>query len=263
MISVIVPVVRPEKAQRCIEAIKKHRGGVTHEIVVENDTERIGCPQMVKKLADRAFFDWVMFLGDDTIPQDGFMANAIKHIFDLPDEWGMIGLEARHGLLPARAPDGRPGCLRWLAAAILGRDAFAADRDDDLGAAGPFVAGRDLQPPGRCIRFPHRLLREGQRDRAAPRTAPMSEVDRPASYLAGVHGEAIPREHQALAAGPRPDERSPDDGAGGGTPRRLGPHELRRRRSGCCLRSSLRRARPGARITGTTSRCATTWRSDA
>ena len=92
MISVIVPVVRPEKAQRCIEAIKKHSGGITHEIVVEEDTERIGCPKMVKKLADRAFFDWVMFLGDDTIPQDGFMANAIKHIDDLPDEWGMIGL---------------------------------------------------------------------------------------------------------------------------------------------------------------------------
>jgi hypothetical protein len=92
MISVIIPVVRPDKAQRCIEAIKKHSGGIVHEIVTENDTDKIGCPKMVKKLADQTFFDWVMFLGDDTIPQEGFMQNAVAHIDKLPDEWGMIGL---------------------------------------------------------------------------------------------------------------------------------------------------------------------------
>ena len=96
MISVIIPVVRPDKAQRCIEAVRKHSGGVVHEIVVEEDTDRLGCPRMVKRLTDRAFFDWVMFLGDDTVPQEGFMAEAVKHIAEFPDEWGMVGLNDCH-----------------------------------------------------------------------------------------------------------------------------------------------------------------------
>ena len=107
MISVLLPVVRPEKAQRCIEAIRKNSDGVVHEIVREEDAERIGCPKMVKKLADRAFFDWVLFLGDDTIPQEGFMAEAIKHIDDLPDGWGLIGLNDLHW-------DGNVVATHWL-----------------------------------------------------------------------------------------------------------------------------------------------------
>lgn len=107
MISVIIPVVRPDKAERCIEAVRRHSGSVVHEIVAQEDTERVGCPAMVKRLTDRTYFDWVMFLGDDTIPQEGFMAEAIKHIDDLPDGWGMIGLNDQHW-------DGNVVATHWL-----------------------------------------------------------------------------------------------------------------------------------------------------
>ena len=96
MISIILPVIRPDKAKRCIAAIKKHAGNITFELVTAVDNDRIGCPKMVKELVKETNFDWVMFLGDDTIPQENFMANAVAHINDLPDGWGLIGLNDGH-----------------------------------------------------------------------------------------------------------------------------------------------------------------------
>ena len=81
MISVIIPYIRPEKAQRCIDALKTvclsdlgPDWADVVEIIAEEDKERIGCPKMVKKLTDRAKYDRILFLGDDTIPQQGMMA---------------------------------------------------------------------------------------------------------------------------------------------------------------------------------------------
>lgn len=92
MISIIVPVIRPENTKRLFEAIDKHSDGIRYEIVTDEDTERIGCPRMVEKLVVRTNYDWVMFLGDDTIPQFGFMSEAVKQIDNLSCGWGMIGL---------------------------------------------------------------------------------------------------------------------------------------------------------------------------
>ena len=58
-ISIIIPVVRPEKAKRCIEAIKKHIGISNYEIIDEEDTDRIGCPKMVKRLVKKTKYDKV------------------------------------------------------------------------------------------------------------------------------------------------------------------------------------------------------------
>ena len=96
MISIIIPVIRKEKFERCVKAIIKNSDGIVYEIVAEKDEKRIGCPKMVKTLTRLSKYDWVMFLGDDTIPQEGFLKNAVKEIDNLPDKWGMIGLNDQH-----------------------------------------------------------------------------------------------------------------------------------------------------------------------
>jgi GT2 family glycosyltransferase len=97
MISIIIPIIRPESAERCISAIKKNIGLPIdqYEIVSEMDTHEAGCPEMVKKLTEKAKYDLVMFLGDDTIPEPGFMKYALEAMESLPDAWGVVGLNTK------------------------------------------------------------------------------------------------------------------------------------------------------------------------
>lgn len=111
MISIIIPVIRPEKAQRCIEAIKQNADGLDYEIVAEVDANGIGCPAMVEHLVSQAKGDLIMFLGDDTIPQPGFLRAALEAMNTLHDGWGVVGLNTQ---------DDRPGVgfnprAHWLA----------------------------------------------------------------------------------------------------------------------------------------------------
>jgi len=94
-VSVCIPIIRPEKAKYCIDAIQKHAPGV--EIVSDVDIDRIGCPKMLKRLVERARHDLICFLGDDTIPQEGFLDEALKAMAELPDGWGLVGLSDETG----------------------------------------------------------------------------------------------------------------------------------------------------------------------
>jgi len=58
-VSVCIPIIRPEKAKYCIDAIQKHANGV--EIVSDVDIDRIGCPKMLKRLVERARHDLIFF----------------------------------------------------------------------------------------------------------------------------------------------------------------------------------------------------------
>ena len=93
MISIIIPVIRPIKAERCKEAILLNAGipKSQYEIITEEDAARIGAPKMVKKLTDSCQGDLVCFLGDDTIPQKDFLKNALKTMATLPEGWGLVG----------------------------------------------------------------------------------------------------------------------------------------------------------------------------
>lgn len=95
-VSIIIPIIRPEKAERCIAAVHKNIGIEDYEIVSKEDTERIGCPKMIKQLVELTKYNLIMFLGDDTIPQPGFMKNAVKAMNSLPDGWGLVGLNDGH-----------------------------------------------------------------------------------------------------------------------------------------------------------------------
>lgn len=94
-VSVIIPVVRPDKAKRCIEALNLHCPGV--EIVTEVDSAGVGCPMMVEMLTKKTSRQKVMFLGDDTIINAGALQNALKKMETLPDGWGVVGLHTKPG----------------------------------------------------------------------------------------------------------------------------------------------------------------------
>jgi GT2 family glycosyltransferase len=105
-VSIIIPVVRREKAFRCMDAIRQNAGipEEQYEIIWEEDTDHIGAPRMVEKLVAKTKHDLVMFLGDDTIPQPDFLAQALTAMEKLPDGWGLVGLN-----------DGKWDCAHWLA----------------------------------------------------------------------------------------------------------------------------------------------------
>jgi hypothetical protein len=112
--------------------------GIPCEIVALQDIDGIGCPKMVEKLVALSKYEWIMFLGDDTIPGTGFLLHAFDAIQDLPDHWGVVGLNTQ---------DDRPGCgcnekAHWMAhkkmlGLIPGGDFFSTEYnhcygDDEL-----------------------------------------------------------------------------------------------------------------------------------
>ncbi|MBD3337157.1 MAG: hypothetical protein GF355_16720 [Candidatus Eisenbacteria bacterium] len=111
-VSIIIPVIRPESARRCVEAIRRNAGPglepeADYEILAEPDTNRIGCPRMVKRLTARSRGEMVLFLGDDTLPQNGFLAKALEAMASLPGGWGMVGLNDR-------VHDGNHTATHWM-----------------------------------------------------------------------------------------------------------------------------------------------------
>lgn len=97
-ISIVIPVIRPAGFARCRAAIAgSGLAPEQYEIVAAEDADRIGCPAMVKRLVARSRYDLVCFLGDDTIPQPGFMAEALQAMQTLPDGWGLVGLNDETG----------------------------------------------------------------------------------------------------------------------------------------------------------------------
>jgi len=107
-VSIIIPVIRPEKAAETVKAIELNSGEIPYEILAEMDHGRIGCPRMVEKLAAEAKYELVMFLGDDTIPEAGFLRAAVEEMAKLPDGWGVIGLNTED-------PRGSNPLAHWLA----------------------------------------------------------------------------------------------------------------------------------------------------
>ncbi|MCP4568380.1 MAG: methyltransferase domain-containing protein [FCB group bacterium] len=109
-VSIIIPVIRPACAEKCVAAIKENADipAGQYEIITEVDINGIGCPKMVEKLTARAKHDLVMFLGDDTEPEPGFLTAAIEEMDKLPGGWGVVGLNTQD-------PQGSNKYAHWLA----------------------------------------------------------------------------------------------------------------------------------------------------
>ena len=64
---------------------------------MENEQQFVDIPKMVSKLVERTKYNRVMFLGDDTLPQDNFIKEAALKMDELPDGWGVVGLNTEPG----------------------------------------------------------------------------------------------------------------------------------------------------------------------
>jgi GT2 family glycosyltransferase len=95
-VTILIPVVRKESAARAI-AHAIFNAGVDVLMHAVEDKERIGCPRMVKKMTDKTTTDYVCFLGDDTIPQPGYMRIALEEMKELPYGEGLIGFNDKTG----------------------------------------------------------------------------------------------------------------------------------------------------------------------
>ena len=94
MISIIIPTIRPQNIPKLLENIKATTH-ITHEIIYQVDYELIGAPKMVKSLVDQTKFDWVVFLGDDTLLMDKCIDNALEMALER-DLW-LVGFNDGHG----------------------------------------------------------------------------------------------------------------------------------------------------------------------
>jgi GT2 family glycosyltransferase len=116
-ISIIIPVIRADSAKRCIDAIRRCAGvdADQYEIVTDEDVHGVGCPEMVRMLTALTTHDLVLFLGDDTEPESDFLAAALDAMGELPDGWGVVGLNTQgendhaHWLADKRMLDHIPG----------------------------------------------------------------------------------------------------------------------------------------------------------
>ena len=109
-VSIIIPTIRPEPLKRCLKAVKENAGipETQYEILVEEDKERIGASRMINGLVEKAQYNLVLFVGDDTVPQPSFLEKALEAIDTLPDSWGLVGLNDLRF-------DGRHFATAWLA----------------------------------------------------------------------------------------------------------------------------------------------------
>lgn len=90
-VSILLPVIRPQNLPRLFRSLKNHGYGDV-EMCCEIDKKRIGCPKMIKKLADMSTNDIVVFLGDDCVIQENCLEEALKVMESFKDGWGLVGL---------------------------------------------------------------------------------------------------------------------------------------------------------------------------
>jgi len=94
VISIVIPVVRPDSARRCTLAIERCGAPTGHriELIVKEDLEGIGCPYLVRDLVAISTGDFICFLGDDTEPQDGWLHAAMRVMYEQTNDKGLVGL---------------------------------------------------------------------------------------------------------------------------------------------------------------------------
>lgn len=93
MLSIIIPVIRIKNIDTLLMSVQ-NAISIEHEIIWEEDTERIGTPLMVKRLTAKASGEWICFLGDDTIPDVHCLDIALEYA-KANDLW-LVGLNDQH-----------------------------------------------------------------------------------------------------------------------------------------------------------------------
>jgi len=98
-ITLILPYIRLSGASRCLKLAQERSGLPKGDLflMAEYDEHRIGCPKMVRYMAQTASTDLVCFVGDDCIPQQDFLKNALADMSEFEDGWGLVGLNDNTG----------------------------------------------------------------------------------------------------------------------------------------------------------------------
>jgi len=114
-VSVCLPTLgREEKLQRLLTLIPQ-TAEWPHELVVEWDRDephRRGCPLTLAKAVDRSVEPYAAFIGNDCIPQPGWLRLAMECMLKtFPDGVGLVGFNDLFW------KDGR--CLHWVGSKAL------------------------------------------------------------------------------------------------------------------------------------------------
>jgi glycosyltransferase involved in cell wall biosynthesis len=106
-VSIVIPTLgRKKKLKRLLDAIEENAGYENYEVIVAHDGEdhneedfyservtvlqsenRQGVPVTVKQAVEKSQGSLVMFLGNDCIPKENFLKNAVQKMFD---SWGLL-----------------------------------------------------------------------------------------------------------------------------------------------------------------------------
>ena len=83
-VSIVIPSLgRPDKLQNCLDAIKENANYENYEVIVEYDSfeNRQGAPKTFKKGVEKSKGELVMFLGNDCVPKENFLINAVRAMY--------------------------------------------------------------------------------------------------------------------------------------------------------------------------------------
>lgn len=108
-VSIVIPTLgRTQSLYKCLELIKENADYPYYEVIVESDSflNRVGCPRTLARGVAKAKHNLIMYLGNDTEPQPGFLREVVKcMLHNFPDLDGLVGLNdggdprvARHWL---------------------------------------------------------------------------------------------------------------------------------------------------------------------
>lgn len=91
--SIIIPFIHLDRIDICIDHAVNNAGidKTEFELIAEYDHCRIGCPEMVKRMVGWTKSDIVVFIGDDTRPQKDWLKNALAHMDQFQNGWGLVG----------------------------------------------------------------------------------------------------------------------------------------------------------------------------
>ena len=103
---------RAGRLERCLKAIEDNTKDWPHEVVIEQDVfgpGRRGCPRTLAAAVERATGPYIAFIGNDCIPQPGWLRIAMEcMLYNFHDGPGIVGFRDQAWT------DGR--CLHFLAA---------------------------------------------------------------------------------------------------------------------------------------------------
>ena len=95
-VSIVIPALgREEQTKQLVEKLPGLTGWDNIEILVEHDSfeNRQGCPKILKRAVERSTGDYVCFLGNDCMPEPGFLRKALECMLSsFQDANGLVGL---------------------------------------------------------------------------------------------------------------------------------------------------------------------------